>query len=139
MKLSNRAKEPLDINLTPLIDIVFLLLIFFMVTTTFERHSRLKIDLPEASEDAQNQRAESIEIAITADGRMYVNNNEIVRTDLATVRSAIERIAGADRTLPVTIRADANSTHQYFVTAMDAVSQLGFVNLSIATTPAPSG
>ena len=97
MKLSNRAKEPLDINVTPLIDIVFLLLIFFMVTTTFERHSRLKIDLPEASEDAQNQRAESIEIAITADGRMYVNNNEIVRTDLATVRSAIERIAGSSR------------------------------------------
>lgn len=135
MKLSNRRREPLEINLTALIDIVFLLLIFFMVTTTFERHSRLKIDLPEANEEAVAVKDDRLEIAITADGRIYINNNEVVNTTLATVRDALARQAGESRDQQVTIRADAASAHQHFVTAMNAVSVLGFTNLSIATTP----
>ncbi|MDX1569366.1 MAG: biopolymer transporter ExbD [Xanthomonadales bacterium] len=136
MKLREKARDIQgEINLTPLIDVVFLLLIFFMVTTTFERHARLKIELPEATEDAVQKPSEPIEIAITDKGRFFVNNSEVVNNKVTTVREAIERIAGEDRDQPITIRADANTPHQHVVTAMDAVSQLGFVNVSIATTP----
>ena len=136
MKLREKPRDIQgDINLTPLIDVVFLLLIFFMVTTTFERHARLRIELPQASEDVVQKPAEPIEVAITDKGRFYVNNTEVVNSKVETVRTAIERIAGTDRDQQITIRADANTAHQHVVTAMDAVSQLGFVNVSIATTP----
>ena len=135
MRLQDRQRETLDINLTPLIDVVFLLLIFFMVTTTFERHARLKIDLPEASSEPTQEAAAPLEIAISQDGRVYVNNSEVVSRDPAALRDAIARAAGEDRDQQVTIRADARTAHQDVITVMDAVGRLGFSNLSIATTP----
>ncbi len=135
MRLSDSASDEPDINLAPLIDVVFLLLIFFMVTTTFERQARLRIALPEASEEPSSVEPERLEIAISEDGRFFVNNNEVVNRGLATLKLAIERAAGDDRDMPLVIRADAKTPHQAVVMAMDAVNQLGFVNLSIATTP----
>ena len=135
MKLRQGNRDDLEINLTSLIDVVFLLLIFFMVTTTFERQARLRIELPEASEEPTSVSANQLEIAISEDGRFYVNSNEVVNTQLQTLKSAIEKAAGDDREQPVTVRADARTPHQAVVKAMDAVSQLGFINLSIATTP----
>jgi len=135
MKLSEDHREEPEINLTSLIDVVFLLLIFFMVTTTFERQARLRIELPEASEAASAVPGDQLEIVISEDGRFYVNANEVVNTRLATLKEAIARAAGDSREQPITIRADARTPHQSVVTAMDAVGQLGFVNLSIATTP----
>lgn len=135
MKLRDEKKEEPEINLTSLIDVVFLLLIFFMVTTTFERQARLRIELPEASEDATAVQTQQLEIAISEDGRFFVNSNEVVNTRAETLREAIARAAGDERDQPVTIRADARTPHQAVVMAMDAVGQLGFSNLSIATTP----
>ena len=136
MKLSGERRSlDVDINLTSLIDVVFLLLIFFMVTTTFERQARLRIELPEASDEPSVVQTQAVEIAISADGRFYVNANEVVNTRIETLRQAIARAAGDDREQSITIRADARTPHQAVVTAMDAVNQLGFVNLSIATTP----
>ena len=139
MKLAGRQRDTLDINLTPLIDVVFLLLIFFMVTTTFERHSRLQIDLPEATDDAVTRPEEPLEIAISEDGRIYVNNAEVVAGDVEALKTAIVNAAGSDREQAITIRADARTAHQHVVTAMDAVAALGFSNLTIATTPRTSG
>ncbi len=136
MRLQETSGDEPEINLAPLIDVVFLLLIFFMVTTTFERQARLRIQLPEAAEEPASVEQERLEIAISEDGRYFVNNNEVVNRGLATLKQAIERAAGDDRDVPLVIRADANTPHQAVVTAMDAVNQLGFVNLSIATTPA---
>ncbi|MEM9301103.1 MAG: biopolymer transporter ExbD [Pseudomonadota bacterium] len=136
MKLQDRSRENLDINLTPLIDVVFLLLIFFMVTTTFERNARLKIDLPEASQDAVAEVSAPLEIAVSEEGRIYVNGNEVLSTDADALRAAIADAAGDDREQQVTIRADARTAHQHVVTVMDAVGRLGFANLTIATTPA---
>ncbi|MEM1091088.1 MAG: biopolymer transporter ExbD [Pseudomonadota bacterium] len=135
MQIQKKEKEEPGIDLAPLIDVVFLLLIFFMVTTTFERQARLRIELPQASEEAVTIEQERLEIAISREGRYFINNNEVINQGSDTLKAAIARIAGDDLEQPVTIRADANTPYQSVVTAMDAVNQLGFVNLSIATTP----
>jgi biopolymer transport protein ExbD len=140
MKLSGEKKtNETEINLTSLIDVVFLLLIFFMVTTTFERQARLRIELPEASDEPSVVQAPPIEVAISEDGRFFVNSNEVINTRIETLRQAIAKAAGDDREQAITIRADARTPHQAVVSAMDAINQLGFVNLSIATTPASDG
>ncbi len=134
MNLKETNTEEPEMNLAPLIDVVFLLLIFFMVTTTFERQARLKIELPEASDAPVQMQDQRLEIAISADGRIFIENNETVNNRLDTVKQALAAAAGSDRERAVVIRADAKTPHQSVVTAMDAVNQLGFANLSIATT-----
>lgn len=135
MNLRPRRDEVPEINLTPLIDVVFLLLIFFMVTTTFERQARLKVDLPEASPAAAQAQVETLEIVINARGRYYVNGVELPASEPDALRRALAGAAGEERSRPVTIRADAQAPHQSVVTAMDVLGRMGFVNLSIATTP----
>lgn len=137
MKLSKTQHEEPEINLTSLIDVVFLLLIFFMVSTTFERQAALKIDLPEASSEPSVEERERLEIVINEEGRYFVDGNELINTRSETLMDALSAAVGEDRDQPLTIRADARTPHQSVVTAMDAASQMGFVNLSIATTPAP--
>ena len=134
MNLRPRETQEPEINLTSLIDVVFLLLIFFMISTTFERQAALKIDLPEASATEERVEVpERLEFVIDKDGRMYINDQQLVDSDPATVRAALERLAGEDRSLPIMIRADAQTPHHYVVTAMDVSGQLGFNRLSIAT------
>ena len=134
MKLSRQAAEDPEIDLTSLIDVVFLLLIFFMVSTTFERQAALKIDLPEASAQAQaNDDPRQVELAIDASGVMYLNDRQLVDSSPATISAALEELAGDARDLPLVIRADAQTPHHYVVTAMDVVGSLGFTRLSIAT------
>lgn len=135
MKLSSRSNEDPDLNITPLIDVVFLLLIFFMVTTTFERAAQLELKLPEASEQPTQQQPERLEIVVNAEGRYFVGGSEVVNRRLDTLKEAITRAANDNAEQPITIRADARAPHQAVVNAMDAISQLGFVNLSIATIP----
>jgi len=134
VKLSRQAAEDPEIDLTSLIDVVFLLLIFFMVSTTFERQAALKIDLPEASAQAQaNDDPRQVELAIDASGVMYLNDRQLVDSSPATISAALEELAGDARDLPLVIRADAQTPHHYVVTAMDVVGSLGFTRLSIAT------
>ncbi len=136
MNLKPQRRDHVDVNLTPLIDVVFLLLIFFMVSTTFKHDAELKIDLPEASAKAVEQKKETIEIVIDAEGRYFINKQEVVNRKIETLKTAIYKISKGSNTIPFIIRADAKSPHQAFITAMDAAKQLGFVNLSIATTQA---
>jgi biopolymer transport protein ExbD len=134
VKLRTSNEPDPEINLTSLIDVVFLLLIFFMISTTFERQAALKIDLPEASAEAQPQDApERLEWVIDPDGRIYLNDNQLVDGRPATLRAAMEELVGDDRSLPVVIRADAQTPHHYVVTVMDVTGQMGFSRLSIAT------
>jgi biopolymer transport protein ExbD len=121
-------------NLTSLIDVVLLLLIFFMVSTTFVDESRIKLQLPQAStEPATDQKKDPIEVAVTATGEYRVNGQVLINTSPATLSAAVSKLAGERRDLPVTIRADARSTHQSVVTAMDVLGRLGFKAISIAT------
>jgi biopolymer transport protein ExbD len=130
-----RQSEEVGINLTPLIDVVFLMLIFFMVSTTFERHAELQIDLPRAETAQEEQRREVIELAIDAQGRYFVNGQELVNTRPETLRAALIQVFEGDMSLPLIVRADASTPHQSVVTAMDVAARLGIARLSIATTP----
>ncbi len=125
--------EP-DVNLTPLIDVVFLLLIFFMVSTTFEHQSRIKIDLPEASAAPTSQEDERLEILIDAQGRYFIGDQQVVNTTAKTLKSAISKAVGEREGLVVIIRADAETPHQAVITALDVTSQLGLTHISLATS-----
>ncbi|MDJ0776461.1 MAG: biopolymer transporter ExbD [Gammaproteobacteria bacterium] len=125
--------EEVQINLTPLIDVVFLLLIFFMVSTTFDTTSQLKIRLPEASQDETQKPPRKLNLVIDADGNFVLNSRQLVDNRSTTLRAALER-ALEDRLLPIVIQSDAGSPVQSLVTAMDVITQLGLVQVSIATT-----
>lgn len=139
MRFQQQQNEDPQINLTPLLDVVFLLLIFFMVTTTFQKETQLRIRIPEASDAPPLVESERLELVIDAQGRYYIGQNEVVNTRPETLRAAIVKAVGDDRDTPVVIRADARTPHQSVVTAMNVLGRLGFVNLSVATTqPAES-
>jgi len=134
LKLQARFKEEPTVDLTSLIDVVFLLLLFFMVSTTFEHQAVLKVDLPEASAvEAPIEQEDRLELVIDDSGRMYLNDQQLVDSDARTLRAAFEQAAGEDRSLPLILRADRETPHHFVVTAMDVAGQLGFRNLSIAT------
>ena len=117
MNLRPTPKESADINLTPLIDVVFLLLIFFMVSTTFDRDSELSIELPAASAEARERRPDSIEVAIDATGRYYVNGRQLLNTQAKTLRQALATAAGEKSSPPIIINADAKTPHQAEIAA----------------------
>ncbi|HIG79274.1 MAG TPA: biopolymer transporter ExbD [Cycloclasticus sp.] len=131
MNFKKKVNEELDLNLTPLIDVVFLLLIFFMVTTTFDRETQLKIELPQASGEAKKA-LEVLEISIDSKSRFFINEHEIVNSGLDTIKKAIKQAAGDKKNPPLLISADGQATHQSVVTVLDAASQLGFVNITFA-------
>ncbi|MBD1598183.1 biopolymer transporter ExbD [Pseudomonas typographi] len=132
-----RPREQIDINLASLIDIVFVLLLFFVVTTTFTRETQLRIELPQAVSGApQEPDVKHIDIAINADGEYAVNNKRLPKSDLDTLMGAIQAEAGGNTTLPMAISADGKTPHQAVITAMDAAGQLGFSRLSITTVEA---
>jgi biopolymer transport protein ExbD len=130
---SSRSEEDANINLTPLIDVVFLLLIFFMVSTTFDTTSQLKINLPEASQTQTSEPPQKINLLIDAKGNFYVNALELTNNKSATLKAALERSMG-ERKLPIVIQSDAASPVQSLITAMDVVGQLGLPQVSVATT-----
>lgn len=133
MKFQRRIQEELQINLTPLIDVVFLLLIFFMVTTTFTRETRLAVNLPEADGDPVQETPTSIEISVSQNGAYAIDGRPLVNSELGTLMRALEEVSAGDRDIALILIADANATHQSVVTAMDAIGQSGFSRLSIAT------
>ena len=134
MKLQHHAKEEPTVDLTSLIDVVFLLLIFFMVSTTFERETVLKVDLPEASSVEQREDIpETLELVIDSEGRMFLNDQRLLDSNANTIRAAMQQLAGERRDVPLILRADRQTPHHFVVTTMDVAAQLGFVNLSIAT------
>lgn len=126
-------EETVEVNLTALIDVVFLLLIFFMVTTTFDRHAKLKVSLPEASTKATQQQNEPVVLSIDAKGNYFINDRQVVNTSLDTLKLALQKTIGENKDIGLVLRADGNTPHQSVVRAMDAASQLGLTKLSIAT------
>ena len=134
MNLRPHRTDDVELNITPLIDVVFLLLIFFMVSTTFDRESEINITLPEASEEYTEVEIDKLEISIDAEGKIYVNEQVLLNTQLNTIREAI-RDAAYDLDDPqVLISADAQATHQTVVRVMDAARQLDLVKITFATT-----
>src|SRR5687768_6227207 len=139
MKLqSNRSRDEPEINVISLVDVLLVLVLFFMVSTSFLRDTEISLQLPEAEVDTKISMAdEKLEVMITKTGSYLVNGRELVNSERRTLRAAIERLAGDKRDVPVFIRADAAASHQSVVTAMDVAGQLGFARLNIATVTPP--
>ena len=133
MKFQRRIQEEFQINLTPLIDVVFLLLIFFMVTTTFTREKRLAVNLPEADGKPVQDAQRTIEISVSQGGAYAIDGRPLVNSELNTLMRALEEVSAGDKEIALILIADAEATHQSVVTAMDAIGQSGFSRLSIAT------
>jgi biopolymer transport protein ExbD len=138
LNLQAQRREDPDVNLTSLIDVVLLLLVFFMVSTSFVKEAVLKVDLPQASErPVVAEMEEQLEITLGIGGEVRVNDRELINSRPDTLRAAISKTVGDNREIPVILRADANATHQSVVTAMDVLGRMGFTRLSIATVSAP--
>jgi biopolymer transport protein ExbD len=133
LKFRRQKLDDVTVNLTPLIDVVFLLLIFFMVSTTFTKETHLSIDLPEADGEASADTVEQIEILINEAGQYTINARQLVDENIDTLKQAIRQTSAGDTSLPMVITADAQTPHQAVVRAMDAAGQMGFVHLSITT------
>ena len=136
MKFRRQPVQEVSVNLTPLIDVVFLLLIFFMVSTTFTKETRLEVDLPEASTEASTQERRQIDVEISRTGVYAIGGQVLPGTSLEVVKAAIDRAAGGDASRPLVIFADAKTPHEAVVVAMEAAGELGFSKLSLATRAA---
>lgn len=140
MRIANsRREEDFEINVIPLIDVLLTLLMFFVMTTTFVQHASMKVTLPEASSTAQVEEKATLTVIVDAEGRYFIDSSEVLNPSLETLKEALQRVAGDERDRPVVLRADAMTPHQAVITAMDALGQLGFERLSLATTPSKAG
>ena len=133
MKFRRQNRDEEGVNLTPLIDVVFLLLIFFMVSTTFTKETHLTLDLPEATGEPSSDLPDQLEIVISVDGSYSLNGKALVNNKIETLMSGIQKLSEGNTKLPLIVTADAKTPHQAVVQAMDAAGQLGFSHLSITT------
>lgn len=133
----HREDDTPDINLIPLIDVLLCLLIFFVVTTTFDARSVLKLELPRADGQPAEAQSKALSVLVNAQGRYFVGDREVLRTDVESLKQSLRDVAGEDRERPVLLRADARTPHQAVVIALDALGQLGFRRVAIATAPTP--
>ena len=138
MKFRRKARENVEINLASLIDVVFILLLFFVVTTTFTRETQLKVDLPEAASGTPPEETalKQLEVLISPEGSYSLNGQALLKSDLEGLMAALSKESGGDNSLPLTLSADAKTPHQAVITAMDAAGKLGFSHLRITTVEA---
>jgi biopolymer transport protein ExbD len=133
MKLSPHKPEEPDVNLTPMIDVVFLLLLFFMVSTSFIRESSLKVDLPEATGQTLTEKQSPIDIIINAEGQFIINETILLTPDNNELVALLKKAVGDTQNPHIIISADANTDYQHIVSAMDVAQQLGYTRLTLAT------
>lgn len=133
MNLQRQREEEVEVNLTPLIDVVFLLLIFFMVSTTFVRESEINLSLPEASKESPKIERQQVEVAVDAQGTYFVDGKALLNSKLETIRRAIGEAAAEFEEPIIVVSADAGAAHQDVVDILDAARQLGYVRISFTT------
>ena len=133
MRFRDRPREEPDVIITPLIDIVFLLLIFFMVSTTFQKDSALAIELPKSSSRTETVPDQPVEVSVDVQGRYYVNGVALINTQRDTLKAALKQAAGGRESPQIVINADAEASVQAVITIMDSARQLGYLNLTFPT------
>ena len=134
MNLKPRSHEEPEINVVSLIDVVLLLVVFFILSSRFSDEGRLRVHLPQASAvPAQKAAGEPLVVSVTQQGTYLVNQRELINSGPETLRAALLKEAGSNRAMRVTLRADARATHQSVITAMDVLGRLGFSEVNIAT------
>jgi len=141
MNFRKGLSDEVEVNLTPLIDVVFLLLIFFMVTTTFDKDAKIKIDLPTTSSAVPQAEKNKLEVIIDSQGKYFVDGKEVLNNKPETLFRAMSLSLDnwGNKTPALVISADANTNYQAVVTAMDIAGRLGLTNFSMATTQSSSG
>lgn len=133
MNLRPRRQEEVDVNITPLIDVVFLLLIFFMVSTSFIKESEIKLDLPQASATQAPEDTETITVSIDAKGRYFVNDKALINQQAETLERAIKDAVADSQNPILVIDGDKAMAYQSFVTVLDVAKKLDYLKVSIAT------
>lgn len=133
MNFRPNPPEELNLDITPLIDVVFLLLIFFMVSTTFDHESEVNITLPKASKEISQARPDAINVAIDAQSRIFVNEKELLNSQILTIKEALYDIAADLEDAPIIISADEETPYQIVIRTMDAARQLGLIKITFAT------
>lgn len=132
-----RPRRPLEdpeINVVSLIDVVLLLVVFFILSSRFSDEGRLRVHLPHASAvPTERVSSEALVVSVTQTGAYLVNQHELINSSPETLRAALLKEAGTSRSMPVTLRADARATHQSVITAMDVLGRLGFAEINVAT------
>ncbi len=140
MNLRPRRREDPEINLISLIDVILMLVIFFMLSSTFVDEGRMRVQLPAAGESRTVAGlTEPIVVTVTQEGSYRVNNRDLVNSSRETLRAAVAEVAGSKRDARVVLRADARATHQAVITAMDVMGRMGFAQLDVATIEQPPG
>ena len=135
MKFKRPKKYDLSINITPLVDVVFLLLIFFIVTTALERNSLVEVDLAKIAADTLDSELAGIEVVVSADGEYFVNGVPIVETGEVNLEDQLQRVSGRDTSLPITLYVDGEVPHRIVVSVMSSVQEAGFSKLQLAGQP----
>jgi biopolymer transport protein ExbD len=139
MNLRPRRAEPPRVDITPLIDVVFLMLIFFMVSTTFDKQTQLKVDLPSAETvETAEEPPEKIQVTIDAKGQFYVNERELVKHDAETLSRTLRKIADGQVDRPIVVSGDRSAPLQSMMTVLDVAAQLGMVHLSFVARQSDS-
>jgi biopolymer transport protein ExbD len=138
MDFRRQKKPPLEISMTPMIDVVFLLLIFFMVTTTFNRQTELPINLPEAKGQEAKEKPKAVTLMIDADGNYFISDkqgqfHQLINNEKTTLQRALAQAAGDNRLIPVIINADGETAHQAVIMALDVAGKLGFKQVVFST------
>lgn len=139
MNLRPRRPSEARINLTSLIDVVLLLLIFFMVSTSFIEEAEISLELPQSSVTPGDLSEDPLEVLVTAEGRYHVDGVELVNNRAETLERALTQFSGKDAETPITIRADARAAHQDVVTVMDVAGRMGFLHINIVTVNRDAG
>ena len=131
----DESLKSVEVNLTPLIDVVFLLLIFFMISTTFDKQSQLEITLPEAStSDTREKLPQVVDVGINDKGEYFINQQELISSTPENLSKAIRKAINGDTSLPVIISADGKAPHQSVITVLDVASLLGLSKMTFATS-----
>ena len=133
-----RAEDTPELNLVPLIDVILVLIIFFVITTTFDARSVLKLELPRADGQPADPQSRPLSVLVNAQGRSFVGDREVLRTDVESLKQTLREVAGDDRERTVLVRADARTPWQAVVTVYEALGQLGFRRVANATAPQPA-
>lgn len=133
MKFKRTQVEDIHINLTPMIDCLLFILVFLLLSTTFNQFSRMNLTLPDAQGVPPKQYEHKLEVVVDASGHYAINGQSIASKEISDLNTAIKQISNDRRDLMFVIAADAKASHQDVIRVMDIAGQLGFVNINIST------
>ena len=134
-----RAKEEPEINLVPLIDVMMVILIFLMITTTYSKYTELKINLPTANAEKQRERPNEISVLVNEQGNYVIDHTPVVFSDIDQFADALRRAGATLKDPVVVISADAKATHQSVIRVMEAARVAGLTQITFTTQSGPGG